>query len=115
MDYKLLNPPVITSPQQPPDIFSMYANNNTTVDKDTSKQTLSTSKQYGSLFKFAVIATILFIVLSHHMTYTVFNQIYAAFTKNNHYFISSEGCPTMNGILSNASIYFVILLLMIYY
>ena len=118
MDYKLLNPPVATTPSQPPDILSLYTNPNSKVDANASKQSQNTPsihKQYGSLFKIAVISTILFILLSHHMTYTVFNQIYAVFTKNNNYFMSSEGCPTMNGILSNAAIFFVTLLVMLYY
>jgi hypothetical protein len=114
MDYKLLNPPLSTPPQ-PPNVLTLYANENK-VDKimqPSHKQTIN--KQHGSLFKVAVFATILFILLSHHITYTVFNQIYAIFTKNNNFFITLDGCPSMNGILSNATIFFVLLLCVSYY
>jgi hypothetical protein len=73
-------------------------------------QVVQVERRMGYMFKIAVVSTILFVLLSHNMAYKIANHIYTAITSKNDVLMTDEGCPTVRGILLNAGIFFLIIM-----
>lgn len=102
-------PPFFNFAPQYQDITSMYQSE---LQKQRGPpvppEVVYKERALGSMFKIAVIATILFIVLSHNMAYAIINSVYSTVTGTHSELVSEEtGCPTLRGIMFNAGLFFI--------
>jgi hypothetical protein len=119
--YPLLNPPVPQNVRQQPitgnlDLNAAYeAENRKKRGPPVPPEVVYKERRMGSMFKIAVISTVLFVLLSHNMAYKVVNQIYGTFTgKHDMLFTEEEGCPTVRGILVHGGVFFIIMMILMF-
>jgi hypothetical protein len=67
-------------------------------------------KNKGQRFRIAVIATILFVILSSASAYRLTNQLYQAVTNRMYQIIGEDSNPTFKGIVIHSIIFFLIVM-----
>lgn len=113
--YPLLNPPVIA-----PATVSQLLSANSLNPKPPvypygpNSTAYRTEKSKGWLFRIAVFSTIAFVVLSQSVAYKVINSVYGMVYGNYDYIMSQEGCPTPIGIVTQATIFFAFMLVILF-
>lgn len=71
-------------------------------------------KQKGQLFKIAFLATIGFVILSHHVVYRIVNSFWSAITGKTHEITCEIGCPTTKGVLLHGFVFFIYMMFLLF-
>jgi hypothetical protein len=71
-------------------------------------------KSKGQQFKTAILFTILFLILSNHMSYKITNQLYQTITNRMFQVLGENGFPTFKGIIIHAIIFFAIAIFLVF-
>lgn len=117
--YPLLNPPINNNNVNQTTTGgissrSIYGPTYPNITRNQNIGDISTEKSKGWLFRVAVFSTIAFVVLSQSVAYKVVNSIYGMVSGNYDYIMSEEGCPTAVGIVTQATVFFAFMLVILF-